>query len=164
MKRALVIASTALAALMGANAYAYTIGVVDIQKILSSDHGINKIQSALGSKFSSDRDRLSAMAKKLQDDGASFEKNRAVMSKADVAKKEEELKKEANKVQLEQAQFQQKYMQAQQSAMKDFVENIKSAASTVAKNDKLDAVFIDNSVLYAKDSKDITSAVLDKMK
>ncbi|OGO90217.1 MAG: hypothetical protein A3F10_06640 [Coxiella sp. RIFCSPHIGHO2_12_FULL_42_15] len=164
MKRALVLAATAFGILMGSNSFAYTVGLVDIQKILASEHGINKLQSSLNGKFGGERDKLQAMGKKLQADSVSYEKNKAVMSKADAAKKEEELKKQSTQVQLAQSEFQQKYMQAQQTAMKDFVDTIKNAASEVAKNDKLDAVFIDNSVLFAKESKDITDEVLAKMK
>ena len=121
------------------------------------------MQAVLGNKFASDRSKLESMAKQLQSDSQGYQKNRAVMNKDDAAKKEAALKDEANKVQAAQMQYQQKIMQAQQDAMHQFVDRIRTAAANVAKSQNLDAVFIDNSVLFAKDSKDITSDVLSKM-
>ena len=163
IKRAIAVVGMSLAMVVGANAYAYTVGVVDVQKILGSDKGISKMQATLGAKFASDRSKLEGMAKQLQADSVNYQKNKAVMSKADADKKEAALKEEATKVQAAQMQYQQKIMQAQQDAMRQFVDTIKGAASSVAQKQNLDAVFIDNSVLFAKDSKDITSDVLSKM-
>jgi len=163
MKRTLAAVAVACGVVMSSSALAYTVGVVDIQKILSSEKGISKMQAALGNKFASDRSKLESMAKQLQSDSQNYQKNRAVMNKDDAAKKEAALKDEANKVQAAQMQYQQKIMQAQQDAMHQFVDRIRAAAANVAKSQNLDAVFIDNSVLFAKDSKDITSDVLSKM-
>lgn len=163
MKRVITAITLSLGLVMASDALAYTVGIVDVQKILSSDKGIAKMQSALSSKFAADRTKLEGMAKQLQSDSMDYQKNRATMSKADADKKEAALKEAAGKVQAAQMQYQQKIMQAQQETMKQFVDHVRAAASDVAKKQNLDAVFIDNSVLFAKDSKDITSDVISRL-
>ena len=54
-------------------------------------------------------------------------------------------------------------MGAQQDAMKVFLSKIKTASKITAKKDGLDIIFVDNSVLFAKKSKDVTSSVMSNM-
>jgi outer membrane protein len=162
MKRITLVAGAAL--IFSMNAFAMKIGVVDMQKILSSDHGLGQIQGRLEKQFSDRRNQLMEMVKQIQADTQDLSKNKAILSKADAAKKEESLKSEKSKFQLAQAKYQQDVMEAQQKEMKGFVDGIKTAAKKVAEKNSLDAVFVDNSLLYGKDSQDVTQSVLDEVK
>lgn len=162
MKRALM--SAAVLAFASVGTYAYTVGIVDMQKVFSSPHGVQQIQSQLEQKFAGQRDSMMKKMKDFQAESAKYTKDKAVMSKKDQDQAETKLKKEQNDLQMEQAKYQQAVMTAQADAMKNFVEEIKKAASDVAKKNDLDAVFVNNSILYSKDAKDVTTGIVDNMK
>lgn len=164
MKKVIITASATVAMLFGANAMAFKVGVVDMQKVFSSPNGVSQIQSKLEKEFSSQRSDMMKMMKQIQADQKSLGKNKSVMNAADLAKKQAALKAEQAKFQVVQGKYQQQVMKAQAAAMKTFVTDIKQAANQVAKKDSLDAVFVNNSILYAKDSQDVTSEILADMK
>jgi len=164
MKKALLAAGAAIIAVASMNTYAYKVGVVDMQKVFSSPHGVQQIQSQLEKKFSKQRAAMMKEMKSFQDASKKLDKNKSVMNKKDLADAQMKLKQQQQKLQVEQAKYQQAIMTAQAKAMKGFVAQIKTAAAGVAKKDGLDAVFVNNSLLYAKDSKDVTSDIVDGLK
>lgn len=159
MKKALLAVGAAIIAIISMNTYAYKVGLVDMQKVFSSPHGVQQIQSQLEKKFSNQRGTMVTEMKNFQNESKKLDKNKSVMNKKDFEASQGELDKQQKKLQAGQAKYQQAVMTAQANAMKNFVAKIKTAAADVAKKDGLDAVFINNSLLYAKDSVDITSKI-----
>ena len=74
-----------------------------------------------------------------------------------IAKQEQELR-------MQQAQFQQTLFTAQNKAMSDFMDRVTAAVKKIAEQKKIDIVLPQNSLLYAKDSMDITSDVMSALK
>jgi outer membrane protein len=163
MKKTLIAICASATVLLGANAYAYTIGTVDVQQIFASSVA-QKMQASLQKKFAKQNSSLVTQMKQLQAKQKKLEKNKAVMSQADYQKQDAALKGEATTAQQAQLKFQQAYMKARQAAMQTFSAEIKTAAKEVAQKDKLDAVMINQALLYVKDSQDVTSEVIAKLK
>lgn len=163
MKKVLMLAGASVASFICSSALAMNMGVVDMQEIFSSSHGISQIQAKLQSQFSGKRNKMVKMMKSLQSEQKSLDKNRAVWSKSKIDQAESKLKSDQTKFQMAQATYQKEVMSAQQEAMKNFIDKIKTAAQKTAKDDKLDMVFVSNSVLYAKDAKDVTSSVMGNL-
>lgn len=169
MKKLTVLCGVLLASFWGAcvadvpGAMTMKIGTIDMQEIFASPNGVEKIQKDLEKQFSGERAEVMQLMKQLQADQKALEKNSAVMSKGDLTKKESEIKSEQEKFETAQTKYQQSIMAAQSNAMKEFVETIKKSTRIVAVKNKLDAVFVKNTLMYAKDSQDVTPDVLKEM-
>lgn len=161
MKKLRVLCGAVAATLFSLSAYAgFSIGTLDMQQVFASPNGVEKIQKQLEDEFSGQRTEVMGLMRKLQGDQKDLEKNRSVMSKDKLAKKEAALKDEEDKFQQAQAGYQQAIMAAQKKAMEKFLATIKDAAHNVAKKQHLDAVLVKNTVMYAKNTSDVTDAVL----
>lgn len=168
MKGLKQLAGVSLAAMASLSAYGWgssnlAVGTVDVQKIFASPDGAQKIQTALEQKFSSQRDDLQQVLNKLQEQQKAYQDNKDKWSKTTLASKEKAFNEEKEKFQKDQAQYQQQYAAAQSREMDKFLNAVKNAAKQVAKKDKLSVVLVKNSVLYAEDTKDVTSEVWDKI-
>lgn len=164
MKKALLAATATIVSLISLNSYAYKVGVVDMQNVLTSKHGVQEIQANLEKKFAKQRDAMMKEMKAFSDASKDFSKNKSVMAKKDLASTTEKLKQQQQKLQADQAKYQQAVIAEQGQAMKQFLAKIKTVTAGVAKKEQLDAVYVNNSLLYAKDSKDVTAAVIDGLK
>ena len=163
MKRILIVAGTSVAALLCTSAFALKVGVVDMQKIFGSQHGLRQIQAKLEKKFSGKRAKMVGMMKSIQAEQKNFSKNKAVWSQSKISSAQSKLKADQSKFQVAQAKYQKAVMSAQAASMKRFIGKIKVASSAAAKKGDLDAIFVSNSLLYAKDAKDVTASVLNNM-
>ena len=157
-------AAAVLLTMTFSSTFAAKIGLVDMQQVFSSSHGVSKIQAHLEKQFSAQRaDMLKAM-KSLQAKMKDFNKNKSVMSKKAQADARTKLQAAQRQLQKDQNSYQQAVVAAQTKAMKAFVAKIKKAAADVASKDNLDAVYVNNSLLYAKHSVDVTNSVVDDLK
>lgn len=164
MKKLNVFCGAVAAALFSVSAYAdFKIGTLDMQKVFASPNGVEKIQKQLEDEFSGQRTEVIGMMRKLQSDQKDLEKNRSVMSKSKLDKKEADLKDEEEKFQSAQTSYQQAIMAAQKKAMENFLTMVKNASETVAGKEHLDAVLVNNTVMYAKSSQDVTDKVLARI-
>ncbi len=161
MKKLSVVCGAIAATLFSVSTYAsFSIGTLDMQAVFASPNGVDKIQKQLEEEFSGQRTEVMGLMRKLQGDQKDLEKNRSVMNKSKLAKKEADLKDEQDKFQAAQAKYQESIMAAQKKAMEKFLSTIKSASQMVAHKQGLDAVLVKNTVMYAKNTKDVTAAVL----
>ena len=88
------------------------IGIADMQKIFASQ-AVQNMQKSLESKFSKKRESIVNLMTAYQNEKKDFEKNKAVMTKKDIAKKQEALDAEQQKLQKEQNAYQQELIKAQ---------------------------------------------------
>ncbi len=86
------------------------------------------------------------------------------MKPADATKLQDKIQKESDDLRQAQTQFQQDLFAAQNTAMHDFMGDLNTAVSAVAKKDNISVVLPDNNVIYADSKLDITADVLKQLK
>ena len=114
-------------------------------------------------QFDPQKTKLEGMAKTLQDNVQKFQKNKTVMSKADLSTLQNTIATEESNFRDAQNQFQEDIMKAQTDRLKQLMDSVKSAVATVAQKEKLDLVIPSNNTLYIKNGMDITSQVLKNL-
>jgi len=140
------------------------VGVVDMQSILHSAPQVEKINMDLKNQFSARKDMLLASAKALQANMTKLSKNKAVMSKMQMAALQKTVGDQEMKLRMDQMKYQQDLLAAQNEAMNGFLTELKMAVQKVATMKHLDVVLPKNSLLYANDNTDVTPSVLDNLK
>ena len=163
MKKIVTLTAVVLA-VTAASTYAEDIGVVNMKKIFSASPKVKQIKSDLTKQFASQKNDLKKMGASLQSDMQKYQKNKAVMSKKDLAKMQAKISAEEMKFRQEQGKFQQAVYAAQNSALKTFMDNVKAVVKKVAAKKDVDVVLPKNVVLYSKSEMDLTQAVIDHMK
>ena len=157
---AAVIAATTCCAV---SALADNIGVVDMKTIFTTSPKVKAIKAELTKQFDPQKTKLEGMAKTLQDNVQKFQKNKTVMSKADLSTLQNTIATEESNFRDAQNQFQEDIMKAQTDRLKQLMDSVKSAVATVAQKEKLDLVIPSNNTLYIKNGMDITSQVLKNL-
>jgi outer membrane protein len=163
MRRVFVAASIAVAAVFSASAMASGVGIVNMQKVFKSAPELKNIQANLGKQFAGQRAAMMKLVKALQSDQKQLQRNQSVMKKADVDKLKSKIINLQSKLQMGQAKYQQAVIAAQAKVMSDFLGKLRNSAKNVAQKDNLDMVLVNTTVLYAKESKDVTSQVLSSL-
>ena len=164
MKRLFSATCLSVAINWSAAAIGQTVGRVDMRQIFQASPQVKNINTRLEKEFSPQRERIINLSKSLQEDAKKFQRNEAVMSekeKQDLKNKIDEKQKELQQAQVE---FQQGLYNAQNKAMGEFMTKISGAVRAVAEKEKVDLVLPKDTVLYARDSKDITSDVISELK
>lgn len=164
MKRLLVAASLLFALVWSVGAMAQSIGVVNMRQIFDASPQIKKINEQLNKQYAPEREKIVAMGKSLQDNINKLQKNQAVMDKKSLDGLRDTIAKQEQDLRMQQAQFQQTLFTAQNKAMNDFMDKVTATVKKIAAAKNLDLVLPQNSLLYAKDSMDITSDVMSSLK
>lgn len=140
------------------------IGVVDMKTVFTTSPKVKQIKGELTKQFEPEKQKLQKMGDALQADIAAYQKNKAVMSKDDMKKAQDKITAEESSFRDAQSKFQQDVFNAQNKSLETFMTDVKASVKVVAEKQKLDLVVPNNDVLYSKDDKDITKAVLDNLK
>lgn len=164
MKRSLLVACLALLFTWSVGALAGGVGVVNMRQVFDSSPQIKGINDQLNKQFSPERDKIVSLGKTLQENVNKLQKNQAVMDKNSIEKLRADINKEEQELRMAQAQFQQNLFAAQNKAMNDFMVKVTDNVKKIAEDKKLDMVFPQNSLLYGKDSVDITNDLLESLK
>lgn len=164
MKRLLVVTGLLLAIIWSVGAIAQSIGIVNMRQIFESSPQIKKINDQLNKQYSPQRDKIVTMGKALQQNINKLQKNQAIMDKKSLDQLRDAIAKQEQDLRMQQAQFQQTLFAAQNKAMNDFMDKVTAVAKQIAEQKKIDIVLPQNSLLYAKDSMDITQDVMNALK
>ena len=164
MKR--LFAVTCLSVTMGwaAVAVGQTVRTVDVRQIFQASLQVKDINIRLEREFLPQRKRIISLGKSLQEDAKKLQRNEVIMSKKEAEDLRNKIQKEQKGLQREQIEFQQELYEAQSKAMGEFMTKISGAVRAVAEKEKVDLVLPKNTVLYARDAKDITSEVISALK
>src|SRR3989338_2678698 len=141
-----------------------TIGVVDYNKVLAENATVKTESSKLQEQFDPQKNKIMDFQKKLQQSIKDFNEGKdklpAVKQEAEKTKISDEQKQLLEMTKTYQTDLQEA---RNKSTMKIF-ETIKTAITKIAKEKNIDIVFSNASVQYAKDSFDITNAVVAALK
>ena len=159
----IILATVLTLASVGTACASVGVGVVDMQKVFKTAPELKNIQEKLNVRFSSERKQLTVGIAKLRKDQANLIKNRATMSSKQLSALKASIKDEQVSLQSLQGTYQKAMIAEQRKVMKAFIEKLKNTAQSVAKEDSLDVVLVNTSVLYANHSKDITDELVSKL-
>lgn len=145
-------------------AIAQTVGLLDMHKIFQTSSQIRNINTRLEKRFSLQRKRMIELTQSLQCNLRKLRRNEAVMSTEETSNLREKIQRDEGRLRQKQQQFQQQLLVAQNKEMMDFMSEITDAVKKVAVKENLDLVLPKGTVLYTKESKDITSDVILELK
>jgi len=164
MKRLLLTLFLVTGIAWSANSMADTIGIVNIGQVVKSSPQIEKIKAQLKKKFSPEQKKIQEMGRKFQDDVKKLQKNQAVMDKNSITNLRNSIVSQQQQLRTAQMQLQQSFLAAQNKAMSTFIQKVIGVVKSIAAKKKLALAMPNTSVLYAKDSVDITSDVISALK
>ena len=159
MRRLLLTVCLSLGVIWSACAMAESIGVVDMRQVFQSSTKIKNINVQLNKQFAPQKNKIVVMGKSLQADIKKLQKNQSIMDKKSLDSLRGKITNQGQQLRAAQAKFQQALFAAQNKAMSGFMTKLTGIVKTIAKKKKLDVVFPKNSVLYVKDSMNITPNV-----
>ena len=164
MKKLLIAAIVAGSLLTAGLVAAPSIGVVNIQTLMTSAPQVQACQASLKKKFTPMQAKLEAKAATLQADIKNFQKNGPTLSKSDLATLQNKIQSEQGAFEQGQSELQQQATDAQQACMASFASVLKTAAAQVADKNDMTIVLPSNAVIYYAPNMDITNSVLDVLK
>ncbi|MFW0036079.1 MAG: OmpH family outer membrane protein [Coxiella endosymbiont of Dermacentor nuttalli] len=164
MKLLFVVTCLSVIMSWAASAIGQTIGKVDMRKIFqASPPQIKAINNQLEKEFLPQRERIINLDKYLREDIKKLKRNEVVMSKKETEDLRNRIQEEQKELQQSQVEFQQRLYKAQNEAIGKFIIKISGAVKTVAKKEKINLVLPKDTLLYARDSKDITLDVISEL-
>ena len=165
MKRLVMVVCVALAAMWSFSAVANSrVGVVNMQKLIQHSPQVKQLGEQIKAKFATRRTKMIAMSKQLQKNIVKYQKNKAVMSAAQLAALKAAITTQETQLRTAQVQLQQALFHAQNTAMTKFVAKLRAIVKSIASEKKLDMVLPSNTVLYSDNSLDITADVEQRLK
>lgn len=160
MKRLVMVVCVALAAMLSFSAIASNrVGVVNMQRLIQQSPKVKQLGEQIKAKFATRRNKVIAMSKKLQANVVKYQKNKAVMSAAQLAALKAKITAQETQLRTAQVKLQQDLFHAQNAAMTKFVAKLRNIVKAIASEKKLDMVLPRNTVLYSDNSLDITADV-----
>lgn len=164
MKRIILILSALVLSVFAVNSMAADVGVINMRTIFQSAPEVQQINASLKKEFAARREAIVSEGKQLQGDIQNYEKNKAVMSKADLSAAQKKISDQETQLRQKQVQFQQDLYAAQNKQMEAFMNKVRGIVKNIASEKKLTMVLPENAVLYSQDDMDITKEVLSKLK
>ena len=138
-------------------------GVVDMQNVFQNAAQVKKINATLKTQFKAQKEEIDTMGKQLQGDMQKYEKDKTIMSASHLTSLQEKITQEETTLRNAQTKFQQDLFQAQNQAMMNFMNQLRNVIKSIAIEKKLDVVLPKNTILYSKDSTDITAQVVNEL-
>jgi outer membrane protein len=141
------------------------IGYVDMQRVLEDSDLGKAAQANLQERFGDEQQAFAQEEAEIRQLQQTLERDRPLMSTAQVEKTEQEIQTRIEQFEEEFAKIQQQLARAQQQEGQKILQPARDAVISVAKQRKLDAVFEANQsgVVYLDDGGDITDAVINAM-
>jgi outer membrane protein len=167
MKRltVLLIGCLVLGLTLGADALARDLGIVDMDRVLQESKLGQKAQADLESRFGDRRAPLQEEEVAIRQLQAALERDRPLMSRTQVEKKEKEIAERIAAFEKSFGELQKEVIAAQQKAGQDIIPPAREAINAVAKKQGLAAVFEANQMgaLFVDDRLDITADVIKQL-
>jgi len=141
------------------------IGYVDMQRVLEESQLGKQAQANLQERFGDEQQTFAEEEAAIRQLQQTLERDRPLMSAAQVEKTEQEIQDRIKKFEQDFAKIQRQLAQAQQQEGQKILPAARDAVISVAKQRKIDAVFEANQagVVYLDEDGDITDAVIKAM-
>jgi outer membrane protein len=156
------------ASLLGAvvfDASAQSVGFVDMERVLQESDAGKAAQAKLAEQFGDEQQAFGQREQEIRQLQAALERDKPLMSKAQVQKKEEDIKARVEQFEKDFSEIQRAVMKAQQEEGQKVLAPARTAVNSVAEKKKLAAVFEASQagLLYLGDSADITEEVINAL-
>lgn len=144
------------------DASAQSIGIVSMERVLQESDSGKAVQAQLEERFGEQQQAFAEREREIRQLQATLERDKPLMSKAQVEKKEADIKSGIAAFEKDFNAVQKEVMEAQQQEGQKLIEPAREAVNEVAKKKKLGAVFEASraGLLYLGDSADITDDVI----
>jgi outer membrane protein len=142
-----------------------SVGYVDMQQVLEKSKLGKRLQDQLRQEFEPRAKQFAEEEKQIQSLQQSLERDKPLMSKDQVAKKEKEIQTRIEGYQKKTLPIQQELMKVQQSKGREIVAPAREAVNVVAKKKNLSMVLERGlaGMLYIDDSLEITADVIQEL-
>ncbi|MBK1701027.1 OmpH family outer membrane protein [Thiococcus pfennigii] len=142
-----------------------TVGYVDMQRVLEQSQLGQRAQQRLEKEFGPQRAEIAKEENAIRQLKDAFDRDQPLMSKEQIAKREQELKARLQALQKEAATFQERLMIEQQKISQEIIGPAVKAVEKVASAQKISAVFERSraGLLYIDDDLELTDAVLEQL-
>lgn len=139
------------------------IGLVDKQVLVQESLYAKNVHEKMRKEFSARQESLISREKELMSKYEALERDRAVISEAELSKKERELAKMKQSLQEESETFQQDVMQRQEKEGAAFEKVVSEVLAEIAKEEKLDLVLQQQVALFTNRKADYTYKALQAL-
>ncbi len=162
----LYLAVTGLSLLLGAgSAFAdLKVGVVDLQKVLTTSPQVIAARNSLVAKFDPTKKEIAAQQKTLRDDFDKLSKNKAVMKDEERKTLEAKIDDEQKKLRTVAMDFEQKFGQEEEKTMQEVTKKIQVVVDKFAAEQKYDLIIAKGATAYNNPSFDVTDKVIAALK
>jgi outer membrane protein len=166
MKKLLALAFSAMLLVFCQGSFAadLKVGVIDVQKILTSVPQVSAMRTKLQKQFEPREKEVEAAKKDLQANLAKYNKDVAVMSDKQKKDMQDKLTDQQKKLRDMETNFQQSVMTEQNKAMQEVSKTIQAVVDKVAKAQNLDLILIKGAIAFSKPEMDITQKIIDALK
>lgn len=163
VRRKGMVMSLLCAALVSSEVLA-SVAVVDLEVLLNNSKSYSASKAKLEAQVKREQTALEQMGKEIEGLGAKLEKNRSAMAAQDVEKAQKELMEKQNAYATKQMTVQRELYKSNQDALNAAFEQIRVAASKVAKDKKVDMIVPKSETIYAEMdlTHEVKSALGDK--
>ncbi len=140
---------------------AVTIGIVNMQKVINTIKEGQSVMKTLEGSFNKMKKELKDEEMKIGKSKEKIDKQSMVLSDKAKVKKQQELQKMMIDLQKKTAEYQRKIQQQELELKEPILKKLKEIVESVSKNEGVDMTMeISSPIIYAKDKKDITDAVI----
>lgn len=148
---------TLFSVLLSSAVFASTVAVVDLEVLLNNTKSYTDAKVKLEAQVKKEQASLESMGKEIEALNLKFEKNRSAMTSADAEKMQKELSEKQNNYATKQMSVQRELYKSNQDALNTAFEQIRTAASKVGKEKKLELILPKTEAVFAQT--DVTDAV-----
>lgn len=164
MKRLIIVLAAVMLGSLSVSALAGDdVGVVNMKKVIQQSSQVKNMSSDLHKQFSSEQKKLKKQQDALSADMQKYQKQKTVLSDKKLKALKSKISEQGMKLRQAQAKFQRDLYAAQSASMKKVMKKVRGVIRSVAKDNDVDLVLPENVVLYSKESKDLTSDVIDAL-
>ena len=144
------------------NAFAVTLGKVDIQKILVTVKEAKRVGDKVKAEFEKKQKELQGIEEQIKKDQEAFQKQVHVLNDKAKAKKQQEIQEKVMNLQQKAMAYQKEIQDLENSFKNPILNKINDIVSEVSKKEGVDFTYeiSTSAILYAKDQKDLTDAVI----
>ncbi len=140
------------------------VATVDIQEVLQRAPQVNTIKEKLKAQFAPRQDKLVTAQKALKADIDTLQQNHAKMDQKSLDSLQKKIEGAQRDLQTGQAALQKDMFAEQDKDLQSLLKQIKEKAAKVAEEKQLSLVLVKNSVVYAKNERDITNDIINLLK
>ncbi|WP_158583345.1 OmpH family outer membrane protein [Salinisphaera sp. Q1T1-3] len=139
------------------------VGVVDLDRLVSESPQADKAKTNMAKRFAGRKDALERASDKLKQAIDQLNTESDQLSESQRNDREQSIREQKHELELQQSHYNDDVSAAEKKELSAMRADLRNVIDTYAREKGYDLI-LGNSVLYARDSVDITDAILDRLK